>query len=139
MQTRQELEEAYKATDYVVEEGNVKIVIRLDRKNRELDQLLAELAINTWAFITAFNPRSERLMEKENVARHSELLAATTAGNYEFLNGYGRGSIGDWPPEKSLFIFNIDREAAIEIGKRFGQNAIVVGQVGGVPELVWCN
>ncbi len=139
MKTGRELEGAYKAPDYVVEDGKISIAVRIGQMNSKLDNLLAKREIENWAFITAFNPRSEQLTDEENAARHSELLAATKAGDYEFLNGYGRGSIGDWPPEKSLLIFNIDREAAKKIGKRFGQNAIVAGQIEDLPELVWCD
>lgn len=139
MKSGRELEWAYKATDFVVEDDETNIVIRIGQMNSKLDNLLAKREIENWAFITAFNPRSEQLTDEENADRHSELLAVTKAGDYEFLNGYGRGPVGDWPPEKSLLIFNVDREAAKKIGKRFGQNAIVAGRIGDFPELVWCD
>lgn len=139
MKTGRELELAYKATDFVVDDGEVYIVIRIGEKNRKLDILLAEYNTENWAFITAYNPRSVQLTDEENADRHSDLRATTNAGGYEFLEGFGRAHVGDWPSERSLFIINIDREAASTIGKRFGQNAIVVGRLGEVAELVWCD
>lgn len=41
-----------------------------------------------------------------------------------------------WPPEKSLLILEIEREEAHELGRQFGQNAIVYGKSGGTPELL---
>lgn len=138
MNTGLEFEEAYKATDFVVEDGSTELVIWIGQRNTNLDNFLADRKIEMWAFITAFNPRSKLLTDEENAARHSELLAVIEIGGYEFLVGYGRSSVGDWPPENSLFILNIDRDDASEIGKRFDQNAIVAGRFGEDTELVWC-
>lgn len=139
MKAGRELEGAYEATDFVVENGAKSIVIRIGRKSDEIDRMLAARKMDSWAFITAFNPRSEQLTENENSSRHHQLLTLISARGYEFMDGYGIGSSGNWPSERSLFIFSIDREVATMIGKQFGQNAIVAGRFGEVPELVWCD
>lgn len=139
MNTQREFEEAYKATDFVGVDGSTELVIRIGQTNTKLDNFLAERKVEMWAFITAFNPGLKLLTDEENAARHDELLAVTISGRYEFLVGYGRACVGDWPPEGSLLILNIDRDAAVEIGKRFDQNAIVAGRLGDDAELVWCD
>lgn len=139
MNTGREFEDAYKATDFVVEDGFVEFAIRIGQKNAKLDNFLADRKIEMWAFITAFNPRSKQLSDEENATRHDELLALVKSRGFESLVGYGRACAGDWPPERSLFVLNIDRDSAGEIGRRFGQNAVVAGRFGEDAELVWCD
>jgi hypothetical protein len=51
------------------------------------------------------------------------------------FNGEGVGDDPSWPPEKSYLVAGIHREVAIYLGKKYEQNAIVVGQ-GAKAELV---
>jgi hypothetical protein len=44
-----------------------------------------------------------------------------------------------WLPERSVWIVEISRREARDIGVRFGQNAIVVGKKGGVAALLLCG
>ena len=56
---------------------------------------------------------------------------------YLYLHGEGVGSEGDWPAEHSFFVAGISRESAIDLGKRYQQNAILFGLKGGRAELIW--
>ena len=47
------------------------------------------------------------------------------------------GTDENWPPEESFWALDIPLEKAVELGRQFGQNAIVVWQNGGYPELWW--
>ena len=71
--------------------------------------------------------------------RQSEFLKLLRDENFRFLPGYGEDDSGDWPAELSVFIFNVKRKTAMELGRSFGQNAIVCAEVGKAPELVWCQ
>ena len=44
-----------------------------------------------------------------------------------------------WPAEASFLILGISREAAVLLGRQFGQNAIVCGMLGQAAELVDCG
>jgi hypothetical protein len=53
--------------------------------------------------------------------------------------GEGIGDDGAWPPEPSILVLGIEREAAVQLGRLFGQRAIVCGELGGLATLVLCD
>lgn len=103
-----------------------------------LDALLAAHGEHCWAYVTACNPRSQSLPDADNAARHADLLAQVQAAGHVFYPGRGMPDSGDWKPEESLLILGLDQDAALRLGARFGQNAVVVGSAGGRAELRWC-
>lgn len=126
--------EPYLHTAYIVE-TEPPIVLRIGEQNPALDALLAGQGVEAWAFVTAWNPRSQVLAPEENARRQQQLEAELT---FPFLPGRGEGDNGDWPPERSVLILGITQDAAHLLGQRWEQNAVVVGIRGGVPELLWC-
>ena len=109
------------------------MVIKIGIVNQELNDLLISVNASTWAYITAFNPFSKILTKADNMKRHEELKVKIT--NYKFFEGEGVGEDKEWEPELSLLIIGIPINESIEIGKVYEQNAIVVGEINGVPEL----
>lgn len=130
------LEDAYLNTSYWVEEVNRSFKIRVGKSNPQLENLLTTYGATSWAYITAYNPRSVSLTAEENERRHAQLLQQAQGLGCRTISGHGVGDDGMWPPEKSLFILEIEREEARELGRRFGQNAIIYGKRGGTPELL---
>ncbi len=127
-----ELYNAYINTSYEV--FNSALSIHIGDYHPDLDHLLDEHQSETWAFITAFNPRSEVLLEEENLKRHDLLLKDLNAFN--LFEGQGVGEDPAWEPELSPLVLGISQEEAIKIGKKYEQNAIVTGRKGGVAELI---
>lgn len=134
---KKELIAAYLDTNYVVCEGDNRLVIRIQERNHELDEFLDKHGVREWVFITAFNPFSQQLSDEENKNRQSELCVYLESRELNYVPGFGEASDGSWIPEPSLLVLGIDREAAIELARKLEQNAIVVGNKGGKPELVW--
>ena len=134
-----DLAELYRQAVYVVEDGDISFRIRLGRKNHELNHYLAVQQIGNWAFLTAYNPNSTPIPDSKNLKRQSQLIDRLNAAKYRYLNGYGTSESGDWPPEASLFVADIDRNEAMAIARDFGQHAILYGRSGGDAELVWCD
>jgi hypothetical protein len=126
-----ELINAYNTTEYKV--YSPAMVIKIGLANQELNDLLISFNASTWAYITAFNPFSKILTEAENLKRHQELKV--NIENYKFFEGEGVGEDKTWEPEISFLVLGISLNDAIEIGKFYEQNAIVVGEINGVPEL----
>ena len=83
--------------------------------------------IESWAFITAWNPLPAILSNAQNKIRNSELLAQFNAANYETYPGIGISKNEKWS-EASFFIVNIDLEAAHSIASQFGQLAFLYGE-----------
>jgi len=122
MTRRAELEEAYRRTTY-----KAGFAVRIGDPS--------PLPV-PWAFITAFNPRSHKLTTTENAERAKTLEAA--AGAWTFRRATGVPDDPEIKPEHGVVIEGIDRRDAVELARRFDQNAIVHGEPGGAAELVWC-
>lgn len=137
-QSRTELEKIYRRAIYVVPAGDSEIRFRIGEKCEESDALLQKRNAETFAFITAYNPRSEILSSEENESRHLEFVKLLSALRFHFLEGYGTSANEAWQREKSLFIFDISEEKATRLGEKFEQNAIVFGEKGNAPRLVRC-
>ena len=127
-----DLLQAYLNTSYEVKDLDIQI--RIGQVDRRLDSLLGELNMEEWAFITAYNPRSAVLTDDENSLRHQELMGDVSQLTY--FEGHGVGEDPAWKPEKSLLILGINRGSAIELGRKYGQNAIVIGEKGMPAELL---
>jgi hypothetical protein len=126
--------EAYRNTIYAVSELGLELEIGIP--NITLQNYLAANGFTRWAFITACNPGSVLLDDEQNAARHELLRQTLMQKNYLYFEGYGQGKTGDWPPETSFFVLEIDRETAKQMGKKFGQLAIVFGEWNAVAELL---
>lgn len=103
----------------------------------EAEYWLTEHGIRCWAFITAWNPRSEAFSEQGNRERNGELADLIAQGGWEYYPGVGAGTDGSWPPEESFWMLNVPPEDTIRLGRRFGQNALLWWEKGKVVELWW--
>jgi hypothetical protein len=132
------IEAAYMATDYRVDQSPVgPFVIRVGEPSQEADRLLALHGQTEWAFVTACNPRSERLLDDENSRRMGELEVELRAGGWPNYHGAGVGRDGTWPPEPSFLVIGIPAAEALGLARRFEQNAIVAGRPGEPTRLEW--
>ena len=127
--------DAYKNTKYFVFE--LDLTIEIGKLNQHIDEIILKYNSNEWAFITAYNPYSKVLIDKENQIRHDELKELTK--DYVSFEGHGIGEDPTWEPELSLFIIGISKVEASKIGKKFEQNAIVFGELDNLPELIVLN
>lgn len=132
----QRLLRAYLNTTYQVDFPVVKI--KIGEPNRDLDILLESRQAQSWAFITAWNPKSSLLSTKENDWRHQKLVQIVENTGYSYFEGKGIGNNHDWEPEASLLILGISKTEALELGRQFGQHAIVFGEKGRAPALIFC-
>lgn len=130
---------AYERTQFVVFENQREITFYAGYRNPKLDALLDRLGAARWAFLTASNPESIHLSEGVNDQRHQQLLDQVRTAGHSPLEGEGRDPVGRWTPERSLFVPGISRREAREIGRRFGQLAIVVGHRRFAARLVPCG
>jgi len=133
-----DFETIYKETRYIVEDGRADFTILLAGDNKAVHEFLTEARAKTWAFLTACNPFGGELSNLENARRQQTLATILKSGDYEFYRGKGVGTDPAWQPEPSFFILDISRDAAIQLAKRFEQNAILWGSIDSPPELVWC-
>jgi hypothetical protein len=114
-------------------------VLRHGALHAALDELLRRRhpTARSWAFITAWNPFSQRRSKNENDAQQRDLRAQVAARGHPTIEGVGRDENSDWH-EESLLVVGIDRAEACALGSRFGQYAVLVGEVGGAAEVCAC-
>jgi hypothetical protein len=127
---------AYRDTNYMAFGHGRLFKIRVDRHSLAIDGLLFKMKVRSGAFITAWNPFSKSQSAGTNAYWDRELKKYLNASGVAFLGGEGRGDIGEWPPEPSVFAFGLSRAQAASIGRRFRQNAIVYVPSGRPAELV---
>ncbi|HMO41390.1 MAG TPA: DUF3293 domain-containing protein [Saprospiraceae bacterium] len=133
----QSLLQAYLDTVYKVE--NPPISLRIGQPNAELKALLQRYGVQHWAFITAWNPKSQMLTSKENERRQQKLVKLLEKAGYTYFRGYGVGADASWAPEESVLILDIPRAAALALGRHGQQHAIVVGDdTHYTPALLFC-
>lgn len=111
-------------------------VLRVDVPNDVLARCHAERGVTASAFVTACNPHSIALDAAANTARHHALADELRRLGLSFCEGAGRHPSNDWPPEASWLVFGVTLLAACEIGRAWGQNAIVHTGPDAIPRLV---
>ena len=144
---------AYEQAIYEVYDGQETIKIKIGQNCPPLDSLIAQsdypkgLASRraprsltdrpTWALITAANPYSQPLSERENQRRYQRLSKHLKGLQLPLIPAVGKDQTGVWTPEPSWLILGITRPKAIAIGRKFEQNAIVYGELNQAAELQW--
>jgi hypothetical protein len=136
-QKAEQLIEAYRRTDYSVEGPSGRFVLHVDQKSAELDAVLTRHHVLNWAYLTACNPASARLTEKENEARQASLEADVARAGFAFYRGAGEAKDGSWPPEPSVLVPGLPRDEALRLARQYGQNALLYGVAGGTAQLLW--
>ncbi|WP_114240034.1 DUF3293 domain-containing protein [Dyella sp. C9] len=118
---------AFRRTDYRVRlaEGGWAS-IRIDQPLPP--RLLSRLDGRPWAFITAWNPRSERVPRGRNRQAQHRLLAALRelGGGIAIHPALGVAEDGQWR-EPSLFVVGADTAHVDPLARQFGQHAYVYG------------
>lgn len=130
---------AYRATTFRCRVSAGIIDIRVGQTQPQLDELLRNNPIQSWCFITAYNPQSKPLSQKDNERRQAALRQIIAARGWIAFEGEGIGDDGTWPPEPSYLVLGISRPDAVALGRQFEQAAIVAGDAGGTAELILCN
>ena len=126
--------DAYTKADYVVFSDR-QVVLRVGKKNDQLDELINAEGAKTAAFVTAANPRGDKRSEKENGVANAALQSFVQAAGYTHFWGEGRDPFGSWS-EPSFLVIGIYRANAEALGQLFEQNAIVFCEIGRPPELI---
>lgn len=129
------LVEAYRATDYCVTLPEGRFVLRIGEKSADLARLFEATGHSRAVFITSENPFSESVCQGENAANIAALRLDLEEEGAIVFEGFGQGRDGDWPAEASFLAVGLLREKAVELGKKFRQNAVVYMGADTVPEL----
>ena len=130
---------AYLRTTYWVAARPRPIGLRIGASEPRLCRLLARFGSRTWSIVTAWNPRSRTAPAWRNARYQKELTSWLRRRRLPWLPAVGEGDDAGWPPEPSVFVPGMTVPLARACGRRFRQNAVVVGGCGGRPRLLWCE
>ena len=119
----EELQRAYRNTDYLVVAGDRQIAARIGQAEPAIDALLTAHDSRQGVFVVAWNPGSERRDDAANRAAHQQLVRVLAERRLAWLPHTGRGADG-WH-EEGCFVFGLDDAGARALALRFGQNAVV--------------
>lgn len=137
MARQQELIAAYTATHYEAQTPTGRITLLIGEKSLALAELLSRAALDSAAYVTAWNPGSVAHSDEANASAHARLVREIESRACPYYTGYGRDPSGLWPAEHSLLILGLSAEDACDLGRRFGQAAIVVSDATAIPRLLW--
>ena len=136
---RTRLDEAYHATTYFVDGPTGRIALRIGCASVEIDELAAAHQVNTWTYITAYNPGSVAASKEWNEKRQRELMQTVAESGCPFYSGVGTADGGDWPAEPSLLVLGVSEAEAAAMARRFGQAAVLFGERGRPVRLLWTD
>jgi hypothetical protein len=128
-----ELIAAYRAARYRIEDA---FDLAIDAPNSALATWQADHGVTCSALITACNPASRPHSERRNQMATRQLEAELCRRKLAFSPALALDTAGNWPAEPGFLVAGLAGEAAVALGRRFGQNAIVWAGVDAVPRLV---
>lgn len=134
-----DLDALYRRALYRVDAPGGAIDLRIGERSPALDRLLARHGVTTWGFVTAVNPRSVALAETENRARTDALARRLAATGWTVIAGQGLDPEGRWPAEPSFLVLGAELAALVRLAAELDQAAIVGGEAGGAPRLIWID
>lgn len=130
---------AYRSTEFRAATELGPVSIRVGERSELLGRLLGQAGTTTWCFITAWNPASVELTERENRVRNRRLRASLGAVAKQVFAGMGLPAEGAWTPEESFLALGVTRAQAIALGREYGQNAVVWGEQEKPAALLDCR
>jgi hypothetical protein len=95
--TDSDLIEAFLNTNYVITSDvfqGGRLILNIGNHHPELNDYWPDL--ESWAFITAWNPLPSVLSVKENADRNLQLEQDLNAHNYKYISGYGADKEEQW-------------------------------------------
>lgn len=90
-----------------------------------------------FTLVTAQNPQSTPLSDEENQERNEGLEHHLLEKGYEYGPSLGKSTDGSWE-EAGFTVFDLSLGNALELGRQFGQHAVVYGEAERVA-LAWCE
>jgi len=130
---------AYRTTRYEVDATDGGFVLRVGERCGALGRVYSAYGVKCAAFVTAWNPGSRMCATQDNERAHRKLIACVDRDGLAWLPGTSVDPGDEWPAETSVLVLGADEPAALELGRRFGQNAVVCAGEDLVPRLLWTH
>lgn len=132
---------AYLKTEYVVMLPDGDIVLHIDRHEPDKERLIREQTgcNKAWAIVTPCNPRSELAREQLNLFYFNNLRYELDEKAGIWFKALNRDPEGQWPDEPGFFLVDPEIGWVMDLGRHYGQNAVVAARIGEAPRLIWLD
>jgi hypothetical protein len=127
---------AYTAADYEIQAPD-PFTLHVGEASAPLMALHRLFGVDCSVVATAFNPGSERRDAQANALANQRLMDAVTEHGWLHMAAINRDPHGDWSDEPGLLVLGADEAAAVELGRRFEQAAVLFNATDCVPRLLW--
>ena len=131
-----ELDAAFRATRYRVDSTVGEFDLRIGVVNSAFDDFLRVQGVCCWGVVTAYNPGGVRC-DDDNAALQRRLLQRLQQLGWRYLSAANYAADGRWPVEPSVLILRIGEPDLRLLASEFSQAAVVCGEAGVAPRLVW--
>lgn len=150
--SRRDIAAAFLATTYRVETPERAFDLRIGVVSTEFDEFLRRQPVSPgkpaaaaapargligWGIVTAYNP-GEVLADHQNESRQGRLRERIAASGYSFFAASNIADDGGaWPVEASYLVMPVNEQQVAALGREFRQLAVVYGEAGSAPRLLW--
>lgn len=128
---------AFRETIYRVEMPEGRFDLRIDVADPAFDNCLRRRGVGRWGIVTACNPGAVQLSEDLNCQRQMQLRVRLKRLGWAFVDACNLDAAGGWPAEPGCFVLRIDRASLRAVALEFSQLAVVYGETGSAPCLLW--
>lgn len=132
-------EQAYRGTTFEAETPVGRVEIRVGGEDERIDRLLEFCSAESWAFLTAWNPEGTFTNETENRRRQEELESEFDERDCRTFPGEAVPDPAEWAPEQALLVVGLSRDEVLQVGREYGQDAVVWGRRGEPAGLIDCE
>ncbi|MBV2179608.1 MAG: DUF3293 domain-containing protein [Castellaniella sp.] len=132
------LAQAYRDAIYRID-SVPPLTLRIGWADPDLEMLHQRHSCVCSVFLTACNPRSRRLRPAANARRMRALQRMLSLEGRAWLPGRGIDPLGQWPKEPSVWVPGLPLPEALNLARRFRQNALVWCTTAGVAHLIWVS
>ena len=126
---------AFRRTNYCVH-TDPRMTLHIGKSSPQLLDLHRSHKVNSSVFITACNPLSQLMSEDENAKRMGQLCNELTQRSLTFFEGVGQNPSMEWPGEPSYLVLDMSMQAAMALGRKYEQHAIVFSEFDALPQLI---
>ena len=129
------LRKAYLQTAHVVRAPQGVHALRIGVQHPAFDLEVETAGAKCWAVLTAWNPGSLPRSAEENAVAQAALTRTIADLGLKVWAAEGKADGGGWR-EESLCVLDLEAPGAVALGRKFGQLAVVVGQLSGAVQLL---
>ena len=127
------LDGAYRTAEYYVED-DPPIRFEIGQPHQGLALLLMSFDVQQAVWITAYNPGSQLQSEDGNLTNQMQLLERIEAMRLNYFGGQSCDKAGEWV-EPGHLVLGMGEEIGVDLGRDFGQHAVVAIGPCGEPRL----